>query len=287
MTFPVGRFASQWTFDAAGFLAVLCAGVFYGIGLYQIRRRAGRRRVVTPGATVCFWSGLAVTLLALDSPVGALDDVMFSAHMAQHILLGLVAPLLIVLGKPMVVFAWALDPPVRRLLEREWRASPLGRIRRRSVWVIAAAVGFHVGSWWLWHLPPTFDAALRYDTVHLLEHAMLFASGLALWWVVTGVRRRARTGLAIIALFAAHTGTGILAALIVLSNHPLYHVADELHRWHLGAMADQEIGGVLMWVPGGFVYLGVVSALVVRWLGMDRPQAPARPVPPAPPVPAR
>lgn len=291
MSFPIGRFVETWTIDPAGLVAVAAAGLAYERGRRRIRRMAGPGRVVTTGGVWCFVAGMACVLLALDSPLGALDDVLFSAHMAQHMLLGLVAPLLIVLGRPGTVMAWGLRPAQRRELEARWRATPLRHVNRRGAWTMVVAVCAHVGSWWLWHLPPMFDLALRSDLVHAVEHATLFATGLALWWVVTGVRWKERTALAILALFAAETGTGMLAALIVLSDRPIYTVSPELHSWGIHALADQQLGGVEMWVLGGFIYLGAVTALTLRWLergpasGAGRQPSASRPVPPPPPLP--
>jgi putative membrane protein len=190
-------------------------------------------------------------------------------------------------GRPATVIAWGLRPTERHALTDAWRRSPLGRVRRGSAGVMIAAVAFHVGAWWVWHLPPAFDLALRNDLVHVGEHATLFASGLVLWWVVVGIRWRDRTGMAVLALFAAEVGTGMLAALMVLADHPLYTVSPELVTWAVHPMADQQLGGVIMWVPGGFVYLGAVTVLVARWLA--RGPAPATPpaAPPPPPPPLR
>lgn len=266
VAFPIGRALSSWTFEpvvAAG----LVAAVLYERGRRRIRARAGPGRVVSSRAVACFWIGLALIAFSLMSPFGALDDVLFTAHMGEHLLLGLVAPLFVVWGRPVTVSAWGLDRARRRQFET-WRhrVLPPSRFGRSAPFVAMGAVVVHVGAWWLWHIPAVFDAALANSFVHEVEHATLFLAGVALWWPVLGVRWRERVGIGILSVFVASLGTGMLAALVVLWTHPLYTVSPELASWGVNPLSDQQVGGVLMWVPGGLVYLIVASVLLVRWL---------------------
>lgn len=275
------RWLTAWTFSPAVVVWLALAGWAYERGRRQVRARtgeAGSRRVVTPNQVACFWSGLALVALALLSPLDRIAEVLVSAHMAQHILLGLVAPLLLVLGRPATVMAWGLRPPRRRALDRgRRRLLPPHRFRRSAPVIGLAAVSLHVASWWLWHIPVLFDAALRNDLVHVAEHASLLAGGVALWWVASGVRWRERSGLGVMYIFLAAFGTGALAALLTLAPHALYAGSEaRAHEWGLTRLGDQQLAGALMWVPGGIVYLGVGVMLFLRWLQLG--PAPATPV---------
>lgn len=254
----------------------------YVQGLRAIRARAGARRVVTAASVWCFFIGVALVEAALLGPVDEFEGVLFSVHMVQHLLLGLIAPLFLVLGRPVVVISWALPSARRRAFEQFRRkVLPAARFRRSRPWLGAAAVGLHVGSWWLWHIPNAFDEALRNTLVHEAEHLTLFLAALVFWWVMVGVRWRERVGLAILELLVASMGTGMLAALMVFENHPLYLVSPELSSYGISAMSDQQLGGSIMWVPGGIVYLVVAVVIFVRWLdlGPSRSSEPERPVP--------
>jgi putative membrane protein len=264
-------------------LAVIVGAVsIYARGLRRIRERAGASRVVTAHNVWCLLTGVVLIEVALLGPVEQLDTTLFSVHMVQHLLLGLLAPLFIVLGKPIIVASWALRPDRRRRVEGFRRkVLPPARFRRSAPWIGAAAVIAHVTSWWLWHIPDAFDAALRHPLVHDAEHLTLFLTGIGLWWVAVGVRWRERAGLAIVELLVASMGTGILSALLVFSNHPLYLVAANVRSYGISPMSDQQLGGGIMWVPGGIIYLTAAVVIFARWLqlGPARSADPERPVP--------
>ncbi len=283
----VARLGAQWQFEPAAAACLLAAAAVYEKGRRTLRRQAHGQRLATRQRAVLLWCGLASVAFALFSPLGALDEVSVSAHMGEHMIIGLAAPLLIVASRPLAIGAWALPAGSRRAAMR-WVRRRGTRWARSSGLASIAAVAFHVGSWWIWHLPPLYGAAIETPRpesswctripdipfcggagdfaplLHLVEHAMLFASGAALWWVAAGRGWEKRCGQAILALFAATVGTGMLAALMVLASHPIYGVSPELAGWGLNAVSDQQLAGALMWVPGGLLYLGVASALMVR-----------------------
>lgn len=268
---------------------IVVAAVISGYvhGLRAIRSRAGAGRVVTAANVWCFFIGIALVEAALLGPIDALDNVLFSVQMVQHLLLGLIAPLFLVLGRPVIVISWALPAARRRAFEQFRRKLlPPSHFRRSRPWLGIAAVMLHVGSWWLWHIPNAFDVTLRNTLIHEAEHLTLFLTALFFWWVVVGVRWRERAGLAILELLVASMGTGMLSALLVFTNHPLYTVSPELASYGITAMSDQQLGGAIMWVPGGIVYLIVAVVILVRWLdlGPSRTSEPERPVPEWKPV---
>lgn len=220
------------------------------------------RRAGHPGGDGWWWSGLAVLAVALLSPIDTVGESLLSVHMVQHVLLGLVAPLLLVRARPMRVLGHLVHRNLRRDLGRVG-----ARIRRRR-WLGVAVVAAHILVWWAWHVPSLYEVAIDHDVVHLAEHATLFASGLALWgvaWPAGPVRQHG--GLAVLGVFAAASGTGALAALLTLATRAHYATdAATARAWGMDRLADQQLAGAIMWVPGGFLYLGVGVALFAGWL---------------------
>ena len=134
-------------------------------------------------------------------------------------------------------------------------------------------MSFHIVVWWGWHLPPAFDLALRNDLVHALEHACLFLGGPG---PVVGVPGRAlddRGGLAILYLFGAAVATGMVGVLLTLDpdSRSTQRRSPVRHRWGLTRLGDQQLGGVIMWVIGGAIYLSVATVLATRWLSLGPP----------------
>ena len=270
---------------------LIAAAVAYAAGLRRlwggppVNRRAGPG-VPSAGQAACFAAGLATVAVALLSPLDRLAHLLFAAHMAQHMLLVLVAAPLLVLGGPGLPLAVALAPGWRRRL---------GRLRHRPAWTAArdlltrplVAWGVHVGTLWAWHLPGPYQAALASDAVHAAEHASFLGTGLLFWWVVLSRpgRRRLAPGFAVLYLFAAALQGSALGALLTLAPAPLYPLQAAAAPSGPAALADQQLAGLVMWIPADLVYLGAAGTLFMGWLlslerASPRQEAPdPRPVP--------
>jgi len=181
-----------------GFLVVLIVAIVLGALLYAkgvvaLWRKAGVGRGIRRGQSVNFalgWAALAGSLL---SPIDAWAERSFAVHMIQHELLMVVAAPLIVLGRPLEAWAWALSSPVRRFLA----AAAKTPILRTIGYVATLSVGawmLHALALWVWHVPVLFRAALLNPLVHILQHGCFFGSAIAYWWSVVGVRARHPTG---------------------------------------------------------------------------------------------
>ncbi len=196
-------------------------------------------------------TGLLLLLATLAPPVDRMSDELFSAHMTQHLVIGLVAPLLVVVGLPALV------------------ARPL------PTWSVLLAVGAHAGTFWAWHVPFLYDAAVRHVPLHVCEHATLLVTGVLFWWAVLSTSAHHRSGAAVLYLFVAGLADGALAALLTLSPSAWYDVHTlTTASWGLTPLEDQQLAGAIMWVPGGIVYLCVAVFLFVRWLQPDGVRAP-------------
>lgn len=226
----------------------------YGYGVAR-RWRVCFGRGVRPWQAVCFGLGIALLALALLGPLESLSGRSFAAHMSQHMVLIALAPPLLLLGVPATALG-RFAPPFLLVLR-----TPLARP--------AVAFALHAIVVWAWHAPAAFQAALVADVVHALEHTTLFASALLFWWCLLHAGRQEASGHGVAALLALATliHTGMLGALLTFAPQPLYAIyADASPVFGLSALEDQQLAGLLMWVPGGFVYLCAGLWQVAQWL---------------------
>lgn len=262
------NFWQAWHWEASILWGLTLAALLYGRGVWQVWQRAGWGHGVSRRQVLCFYSALSVLFVALLSPLAALSALLFSAHMVQHLLLLLLAPLLLVLSRPLVALLWALPPTWRRRLAKRWLRLPwLRRGWQRLSWAPVAWL-IHMLILWGWHMPLLYQAALHHASVHRLEHLAFLGAAWLLWWtVIEPVGGQARYGVSILAIFLTALQGGILGALLTFSTalwYPLY--APLTARWGLTPLADQQLAGVIMWVPAGIIYLLAAAGLFVAWL---------------------
>ncbi|HKO46128.1 MAG TPA: cytochrome c oxidase assembly protein [Polyangiaceae bacterium] len=260
--------ASWWTFDPLTLAAVGLSSSVYGVGLCRLWRAAGIDSGIRRSEAAAFYLGQLSLLVALVSPIDRLSDLLFSAHMAQHEVLLLVAPPLVVLGRPVVALAWAFGPARRARVIRALAAPWLNRVWR-MVSAPLTILLLHGLVVWLWHIPSWFEAALRNDSIHALQHASFFLSAVVFWWgIARGRYGRGGYGLASAFIFATAMHTSVLGALATVATrlwYPLYALRGE--PWAVDALEDQQLAGLIMWVPAG-VLLGLLSlGLFAAWLG--------------------
>jgi cytochrome c oxidase assembly factor CtaG/cytochrome c551/c552 len=246
--------------DMAVAAALAATAVTYATGAARLRAAAGRRAM--PGWRLCAFGAGWLTLALANLPaVHELAETRFSAHMAQHQVLMLIAAPLLVLGQPLVALLWALPRRWRSRMRRVSRRAiiPLRGLRGSPavVWALAGAV------LWVWHVPALFQAALAHPGLHAIEHLSFLAGAVASWWVALhGRYGRLGYGAAVLWLFTTAIHTSALGALLVVSRAPWY----PLQSPGIDALEDQQLGGLLMWVPSGVVHAGAGLALFAAWL---------------------
>lgn len=257
--------AASW--DAAIAAALFAAAVLYAAAVSRVWRAAGVGRGTRWREVACVAAGWLALIVALVSPLDALSDVLFAAHMTQHELLMLVAAPLIVLGRPLVTMLWLLPPATRQRVRHVQRPS----VMRVWLWLTApvTVLLIHGVVVWIWHVPVLFEAALASEGVHALQHLLFFWSAALFWWaLVHGRYGRLGYGISVIFVFATAMHTGVLGALLTFSPHVWYpSYAASAASYEGGALADQQLAGLLMWIPAGAVFLVIGLALFGAWIG--------------------
>lgn len=205
--------------------------------------------------------GLGVILFALVSPLDVLgDEYLFSAHMTQHVLITLVAPPLLLLGTP----GWLLRPA----------------LSLRGVALLARALTHPLVAFALfdanlifWHLPALYDATLHSEPIHVAEHLLFMSAAVIAWWpILSPLAELPRLSYPrqILYLFLQALPMTVLSAVITFAPFPLYEAYIEAPRlFGLSVMADQEIAGLIMWMPGGMVYFVAMTIVFFRWTSRE------------------
>jgi putative membrane protein len=245
---------------------VVIAGLLYWLG--------GRSRTVRarqePLRTVAFVAGLVTIVLALDSPIDGYAEQLFWVHMVQHVLLLVVAPPLILLGRPWPRMWLALPLGMRTSVGRSvargrWTAPLRALARPLPAWILFNATLV------VWHIPFAYNATLTSNAIHQVEHAMFFFTGLLFWARVIDpgpLRPRLDWPMRIAYVVGGMIVSWMLAIALVLYPTPLYsHYADLISRpGGISALTDQQLAGGVMWVIGSIPY-GVVALIgFYRWL---------------------
>ena len=248
------------------------ADVVLGVGLlalaYAVAWTRGPR--AGPRQPALFLASLLVLLVALNGPLHDLSDYyLFSAHMVQHLLLTLVVPPLLLTGTP----AWMADGLIAPLLRRR----PIGALARAATRPVPA-LGLYVVALVGWHLPGPYGAALEHHAWHVVEHLVMIATALLAWWPVlspSALLPRLHYGAQILYLFAFGMPMTVVAAMITGAEHTLYPFYDAAPRvLPLTALADQRLGGLIMWVPAGLMPLVTFTVVFFRWVAAEADEQP-------------
>jgi putative membrane protein len=265
---------TAWNWDPIILTTIVLTSWLYFRGIWLLWRQAGHGRGVQRWQIAAFTGGLFALILALISPIDALGEVLFSGHMLQHLLLILVAAPLLVLGVPPAAVAWAIPERWRAGLGRWWRGQYLLRNfwqllnKPVLVWVL------HALALLAWHVPVLYEAAIEYEFFHFLEHTSFLLTALLYWMVLVQSGRKGHLsyGAGMLYVFSMAMFSGVLGALITFSRQAWYPIhAETALLWGFTPLEDQQLAGVLMWVPGNFIYLLAFLILLWRWFAeMDK-----------------
>jgi putative membrane protein len=255
---------SAWNLDV-----VLLLGLLLAAWAYRRGQTGWPRRQVDRWRARCFTMALVALGLALVSPLDAASNALASAHMVQHLLLLLVAAPLLALSAPASAILRGSPLAVRRAAGRWRRRLGLTHRNLRVLGYPATVWLLHVGVLWFWHAGVPYDAALASEPLHLLEHATFLVTAVLFWHIVVGFRGAGRVpnGLGVLLVFGMAMQSVFLSVLLTFARTPWYAgYANTTAPWGLDPLADQQLAGVLMWIPAGGIYLAAALALLASWL---------------------
>ncbi len=254
---------------------VLVTAVVYGAGVLRLAR-SGRRPPLRHLAAM--YSALVGTVLALVA-MDAAASRLLSSHMAQHLLLMVVVAPLTVYARPRLPLLVAMPRRVRRAVAKLWTKEPFVRFERLWAQPLLVALLF-AAAVWAWHLPTLYQSALTSEAVHASEHISFLATSVLFWLVVArrAPDNRLQRGRALAVVFATALQSAALGAVLTFATSPLYPIhALRSRAAGLDPLEDQQLAGVLMWIPPGVVYLVVMVALLWRWFAeADEHRRPVR-----------
>ncbi|MDO8532521.1 MAG: cytochrome c oxidase assembly protein [Dehalococcoidia bacterium] len=252
-----------WSWDPGVLIGLVLAAVLYAVGLGRSAR--GRLGLFPWWRPAFFYAGLLVIAVALVSPLDALAHELFSAHMVQHVLLSTVAPPLVLLGAPFLPLLRGLPRALRRRVVAPLAHNAMVRRTLTAVTQPLAAWLLYTGLFWAWHVPVLYDLAVRHTAVHILQHMVFFGTVLLFWWNVVDpipLRAHLRHPVRILYLFVTTIPNSALSAYLALSTTPWFaSYLDTTRVWGLAPLEDQSLGGLIMWVPGGLLYLLAISGV--------------------------
>jgi putative membrane protein len=265
---------TAWSLEPVVLILLALTAAAYLHGLSAVWRLAGPGRGVRRWEGAAFAGGWLTLLLSLVSPLHRLSGVLFSAHMAQHELLMVAAAPLLILGRPLVAFIWALPIRWRRTVGTWAAVAPV-----RRTWALLTlplvAWSVHAAAIWVWHAPALFQATLESELIHTLQHISFLGSGLLFWWaILRGREGRIGRPAAVLYLFTTSVHTTVLGALLTFSSRTWYPAyAPGTLAWGLSPLEDQQLAGLIMWVPANLAYLIAALAIATSWLkepGVDK-----------------
>ena len=268
----------EWRVDVLVLLVITVT--LYGLGWKRIRSVRSGCSGSRPQSLASGWrlatylGGWILVALALLSPLEVLSGHLFFMHMIPHLLLVMCAPPLLLMSNPFPVLLWGMPSGIRRWVgyhfhrHASFRRALVPLTRPGLIWLYFVVM--YVG----WHDPAAYDAALRSDIVHDIEHLSFFIAALFYWWHVTAagprLHGRFRYGWRIVYLLLTVPVNMLTGIVITFASQPIYRYYLDVPRpWELSVMEDQMLGGVIMWIPGSMMLLIAVLVIMARILGQQ------------------
>ena len=261
-----GEAHGGWTLDPWVTVPLAVSALLYAMGSRRLRSRSDHGRGALRRQACLFWAGWTILAAALVSPLHEAGESSFALHMIEHELIMLPAALLLVASRPGAAMLWALPARLRSALGGAARGG-------RPLWhfltdpVVATIV--QLAALFAWHVPALFDRALASEGWHIAQHLSLLASALVFWWAMAhGRSGRFGYGAASLCLFLTSLAGGALGALMAFSASPWYsgYAALAVTASGLGPAEDQQLAGLLMWIPGGIFHAAAALFLLWKWI---------------------
>jgi putative membrane protein len=262
---PGRALSTDWTWPPFVLIPLLLTAALYSLGKIRMLRRTTNRQLFV-WKILAFALGWISLVIALDSPLHELGEQLFWVHMTQHEILMLISAPLLILGRPTIAFLWALPPAWRetvasfghsRTFKTGWGlvSAPM------SAWLVSAL------ALWIWHIPWLFDQTLRSDWIHAAQHTTFLVTALIFWWPLANRMAKIGYGGGLAYVFTTILHTSVLGALLTFAPKPWYSsYITTAPAWGLTALEDQQLGGLIMWIPAGTLLLIVALVLLVKWM---------------------
>jgi putative membrane protein len=254
----------QWTNDPWIVVPLAVFGGLFGSGMMRLSRRLKKGAAMwTQWRVIAAVVGWVTLAAALVSPLHWLGEHLFTFHMIEHELVMAVSAPLLVAGRPLGILLWGLPTALRQ------RAGRLTELRAsRALWRWSTdgvnATVMHGIAIWAWHVPALFDAAVENVVLHRLQHLSFFLTAILFWWAMFW---RCGRGVAAWHIFVTMTHTGVLGALMTFAPRVLYGAQTQAAaNWGLSPLEDQQLAGIIMWIPAGTVYAGCALAMFALWI---------------------
>ena len=243
----------RWSVHPSTIIGIAALGALY---VWRARQASADEKL-SGWRKVSFFSALFVIFASLNGPIHDLSDTyLFSAHMVQHLLLTMLMPPLMIVGIP----GWMLRPLLARPV--------IGAIARKLTKPIVCYATFNV-VFAVWHLPAFYNAAMDNHNIHIIEHLMFMAAAVMMWWPFTSqlpeLPRLPYPGQMLYS-FLMTLPMSVVAIYITLADHILYPAYSSAPRISsLSPADDQMLGGLIMWVPGGVLFIIIMTVVFFRW----------------------
>ncbi|MEX0653696.1 MAG: cytochrome c oxidase assembly protein [Phycisphaeraceae bacterium] len=260
-----GPWYTAWNPDP---LILPCLGlvaVAYTLGIRTLWRRAGVGHGITGAQAGAFFLGMLVLFVALVSPIDVLASERASIHMGQHMLIMLAAAPLLILGMPSRVLLFALPRFSRSRLGAALCRMPGPYL----LWQPLLMWALYALTLWVWHLPTLYEAALHHEPIHDAQHLAFLVTACLFWRVLIDPlsRRRLNLGLGMLYLFTASLQASALGVFLALSPRLWYRAyATPTQPWQLTPLEDQQLAGLIMWMPGCVLYAAVAALMCYLWI---------------------
>ena len=257
---------TAWNWNPLPTLLLLVAAYLYLNGLNNWERPS---HPIGVWQRISFFTGLFLIFIALQSPLDNLGEHMLSFHQLQHFLLRMMAPLLVLLGAPLTPILRGLPPWVLQGIVRPTVRHPLARAIYDKLTNPVISVGIFMGVLYLWQFPGGFNLALRNEFVHAMMHITMMSSGFIFYWAVIDPkphRSRVHYGVRVLYLGLIVLPNTILGAAITFSKGIIYSGYQDVYRpFDMSLLTDQQIGGLMLWVPGDMMSILVAGIVMIMW----------------------
>jgi putative membrane protein len=266
----------RWSWNPLVLSNLAVVSLVYLRGLQAIWLRAGRGRGVSFRQAVTFGAGILSLFIALISPLDSISGELQSAHMVQHMILMNVAAPLLVLGAPGLVMMWGLPMRWRNRMGRWLRWLDGGSSRWYLLWQPVLLWSLFAFALWIWHLPVLYQAALRNQLFHDFQHFTFLITACLFWRVLLDPisRLRLTRAMGVLYLFMTSLHATLLGVFMALAPRVWYSDYEgSTTAWNLTPLQDQQLAGLIMWMPACMIYAVVAALVFALWLRIPESEA--------------